>query len=285
MDGRSLGAGIWCLASPRGATVKITMGSFTDFLATLDPDPQVRGRQFEHVCKWFLLNDLTYKPLLRRVWLWKQWPGRWGDPEAGIDLVAEDHEGRLWAVQSKAYAAKYSVTKADVDTFLSESSRPVFAYRLLIATTDKLGPTARRTIDAQEKPVAVLGLADLLTAGVDWPSTIADLRPSKPQDPATPHDYQREAIRDVVQGFKSADRGQLIMACGTGKTLTSLFIAEKLAADRVLVLVPSLSLLKQTLSVWRANAKAPFDALPVCSDETAGHGEDDIPVSHVSELG
>jgi superfamily II DNA or RNA helicase len=43
------------------------------------------------------------------------------------------------------------------------------------------------------------------------------------------------------------------MACGTGKTLASLFIKEKLDAERVLVLVPSLSLPKQTMQVWRVN--------------------------------
>jgi hypothetical protein len=82
------------------------------------------------------------------VWRWADWPGRWGG-DAGIDLVAEDHEGRLWAIQAKCYDPAYSVTKADVDTFLSESSRAIFGFRLLVATTDRLGTTARRTIEAQ----------------------------------------------------------------------------------------------------------------------------------------
>ena len=111
------------------------------------------------------------------------------------------------------------------------------------------------------------------------------MRPSPPPKPAKPREHQREAIRDVVKGFTKADRGQLIMACGTGKTLTSLFIKEKLAAERTLVLVPSLSLLKQTMQVWRVNAKVPFEALPVCSDETVGRSEEDAAVAHTSELG
>ena len=61
------------------------------------------------------------------------------------------------------------------------------------------------------------------------------------------------------------------MACGTGKTLTAWLVTEKLAAERTLVLVPSLSLLKQTMREWHtANVKKPFAALPVCSDETVG---------------
>ncbi|WP_225332005.1 restriction endonuclease [Mycobacterium intracellulare] len=122
------------------------MATFSDLFTRLDPDPRVRGKQFEQVCKWFLTNDPTYKNTLRRVWLWSEWTGRWGG-DAGIDLVAEDHEGRLWAIQAKAYAPENTITKADVDKFLAESSRAVFSYRLLIATTDKLHHV--RTADDQ----------------------------------------------------------------------------------------------------------------------------------------
>ncbi len=219
------------------------------------------------------------------MWLWDEWVGRWGW-RRGIDLVAEDLDGRLWAIQAKAYKPENAVTKADVDKFLSESSRAVFSYRLLIATTDKRHHVARRTMDDQEKKVGFVGLSDLLTSEVDWPPRHPnDLRPSRPPKPARPREHQREAIRDVMKGFTKSDRGQLIMACGTGKTLTSLFVREKLAAGRTLVLVPSLSLLKQTMQVWRVNAKVPFVALPVCSDETVGASDTDPAVGHTSELG
>jgi predicted helicase len=194
------------------------VATFSDLFARLDPDPRVRGKQFEHVCKWFLANDPMYKTTLRKVWLWNEWTGRWGI-DAGIDLVAEDHDGRLWAIQCKAYKPESSITKADVDTFLSESSRAVFSYRLLIATTDKRHHVARRTMDDQEKKVGFVGLSDLLTSEVDWRTNPLDMRPSPPPKPATPRQHQREAIRDVVKGFTKSDRGQLIMACGTERPL------------------------------------------------------------------
>jgi predicted helicase len=172
------------------------VGAFNDLFARLDPDPRVRGKQFEHVCKWFLTNDPMYKTTLRKVWLWKEWTGRWGI-DAGIDLVAEDHDSRLWAIQCKAYKPESSITKADVDTFLSESSRAVFSYRLLIATTDKRHHVARRTMDDQEKKVGFVGLSDLLTSEVDWRTDPRDMRPSPPPRPAKPREHQREAIRDV----------------------------------------------------------------------------------------
>ncbi|MGO9747678.1 MAG: Helicase associated domain protein [Mycobacterium sp.] len=259
------------------------MASFNDLFARLDPDPRVRGKQFEHVCKWFLENDPYYRDTVRKVWLWHDWEHRWGG-DAGIDLVVEESDRKLWAVQCKAYDQDSAVTKKDVDKFLSESSRKWFSYRLLIATTDRLHPVAQRTIDDQEKKVGFIGLADLQTAEVEWAESPDRLRPAKPPKPAEPHDYQQEAIRSVVRGFQTADRGQLIMACGTGKTLTSLFIEEKLDAERTLVLLPSLSLLKQTLQVWRTHAKVPFEALPVCSDQTVNQSEDEA-VAHTSELG
>src|ERR1700730_12753198 len=119
------------------------MGDLEQLLEKLDPDPRIRGRQFEHICKWFLTNDPTYKNTLRRVWLWSERTCRWGG-DAGLDLVGDGHDGGLGAMQAKAYAPENTITKADVDKFLAESARTVFSFRLLIATTDKLNHVARR---------------------------------------------------------------------------------------------------------------------------------------------
>ena len=179
------------------------MGTFDQLIEKLDADDRVKGHQFERIAKWFLINDPTYKSLLRRVWLWKEWRDRWSDLEAGIDIVAEDFDGRLWAVQCKAYRADRTITKADIDKFLSESNRPVFAERLLIATTDNIHHVARNTMSAQEKSVSLVGLEALrLTDSyLDWPDSPDDLRPPRPTKRARPHDYQLEAIKDVVKGL------------------------------------------------------------------------------------
>lgn len=257
------------------------MESIARLLENLDADPNRRGKQFEHICKWFLTNDPVYRQQLRRVWLWDEWPGgRWG-ADAGIDLVAEDHQGHLWAVQAKAYDPKYSVTKADVDSFLSESNRRQFSYRLLVATTDRIGATARRTLDGQEKPVGFVGLAGLEASGIDWPTHVAHLRPRRFRA-KKPRPHQRQAVAEVLKGFKSGDRGQLTMACGTGKTLAALFLTERLEAVRTLVLVPSLSLLSQTLREWLSNTSSGFVPLAVCSDETVA--DHDAVVATTTEL-
>jgi predicted helicase len=235
------------------------MASLAALLNRLDPDEKVRGRQFERICAWYLGNAPEYRRRFRKIWLWSDWPGAWA-PDAGIDLVAEEHGGDRWAMQAKAYDSNYAIKKADVDSFLSESSRPGFSYRLLMATTDRLGPTAKRTLDAQREPVGYLLRSQLELARVAWPASPDELRPRRPAR-KKPFPHVQEAIRATVKGFKRTDRGQLLMACGTGKTLAAMWIAERLESKRTLILVSSLSLLAQTLGEWSANASRPFDYL------------------------
>jgi superfamily II DNA or RNA helicase len=255
---------------------------FSELSGQFAPDPHVRGRQFESLCRWYLQNAPEYRNKLKQVWLWRDWPDRWG-ADAGIDLVAETREGELWAVQAKAYDPAYAIKKSDVDTFLSESSRPQFAFRLLIATTDGIGDNAYRTLVDQEKPVGLALRSHLDAAAVEWPPDFDSLLPARAH-PKTPRPHQQEAIDAVRFGFADAERGQLIMACGTGKTLVALWAAEALGSQRTLVLVPSLTLLSQTLREWTANSADPFDYLAVCSDDTVAAGHDAM-VSWTADLG
>lgn len=254
------------------------MASILRLFGCLSPDQHLRGHQFERVCKWLLENDPEYKCVIKRVWLWDDWPGRWGR-DKGIDIVAETFNGKFWAIQSKAYALNHAVTKNDIDRFLSESSRKIISYRLLIASAAELGHNAKEVIKGQEKPVGCLFFADLKNRKLNWPSSPDDLS-AKQEPPHKPRPDQERAIADVVGGFRSKDRGQLIRACGTGKTLIGLRVAEAMKSQRTLVLVPSLSLVSQILSDWAKNSLGPFQFLPVCSDETIG-GEDHF-VDHVS---
>jgi superfamily II DNA or RNA helicase len=258
------------------------VGSFGDLLERLSPDPHLRGRQFERLCAWFLRNDSLYAAQLLEVWAWDEWPGRWG-PDAGIDLVAETLAGDCWAVQCKAYAPSYAIRKADIDSFVAESARPQFVYRLLIATTNQIGPTAKRTVD--DLGIGLELATDLAKAPVAWPDSPDDLAPRRP-DPKRPMPHQQIAIDDVSAGLAEHERGQLVMACGTGKTLVGLWVTERLGAQRVLVLLPSLSLLAQTMREWAANSTDPFLPLPVCSDDTVREQEEeDHLLEHTSELG
>lgn len=106
-------------------------GQFADFCRSLDPDPGIRGRQFEHFVKWFLKADPEWSTQVDQVWLWNEYPDRWG-ADCGIDLVFRHRNGEHWAVQAKCYSPDHDITKHDVDKFLSESNRPGITHRLLI---------------------------------------------------------------------------------------------------------------------------------------------------------
>jgi superfamily II DNA or RNA helicase len=99
-----------------------------------------------------------------------------------------------------------------------------------------------------------------------------------------PRPHQIEAIENVISGFQTANRGQLIMASGTGKTFVCLWVKERLKAKRTLVLVPSLGLLSQILNDWTFAARQQFDVLCVCSDQTVNRKDDDEPISLVADL-
>ena len=240
------------------------------------------GKDFELLCQWWLKNDPQYRSQLKNVWLWDQWDGRWG-PDSGIDLVAQTHDDEFWAIQAKAYSPDNRVTKSSIDSWISESAREQFSFRLLICTTDLLSKNARQAMDGQEKPTGIVDRARLISSAIDWPQSLRALKPAS-YTKVGPRPHQKKAIDDVVAGFQDHDRGQLIMACGTGKTLTSLWIAEQLEAQRTLVLLPSLSLLRQTLLEWSAQTADSVAFKAVCSDQSVKPSDDEM-VSSVMELG
>jgi len=253
--------------------------SLDAFLERLSPEPHLRGKEFERAAKWFLETDPAYASELEEVWLWDDWPGRWG-PDNGIDLVAETQEGKLWAIQVKCFDPESQVPTSQIDSFISASSRPEFDQRLLIST----GPISRNAefkLTNQDKPTALLLYHQLIESPVDWLAFLDDSRPVLPNK-KTPRPHQQKAIDDVIDGFSANDRGRLIMACGTGKTLVGVWVAERLMSVRTLVLVPSLALVSQISLEWQTDSTEPFRALFVCSDQTVA---DDNFLSSTAELG
>jgi superfamily II DNA or RNA helicase len=258
-------------------------GLFSDFYQSLDADAAKRGKQFEHFVKWFLTADPEWATQIEQVWLWEEWPDRWG-ADCGIDLVFRHKNGENWAVQAKCYSPDYHITKHDVDKFLSESNRKGIDHRLLIATTDLIGGNARQVCEAQEKPVVRFLLSDFEKSALDYPADIDGLKQAKRKAQPQPREHQLEAINAAAQGLQTADRGQLIMACGTGKTYVTLWVKEQLTAQRTLVLVPSLGLLSQLLREWTFAASTPFEVLCVCSDQTVGKKSEDETIHSVGDL-
>lgn len=205
--------------------------------------------------------------------------GGGGRPDRGIDLVARERESQeLWAVQCKFYDPQHQISKPDVDSFLAESGTGEFTKRLFVSTTDRWNSAAERTVTHQAIPVQRLGLDDLFSASIDWDSfELSTPEVMQRKGRKTLRAHQERALAAVREGLASADRGKLIMACGTGKTFTSLAIAEELTGEggRVLFLVPSIALLSQTLREWSADSSIPVRSFAVCSDSTVGRQAED----------
>ena len=253
--------------------------SIDGLIERLPSEPNLRGEEFERVAQWFLKTDPSFASELREVWRWGDWPGRWG-ADIGIDLVAETWEGDLWAIQVKGYDPRNQVPGSEIDSFISASSRPEFTHRLLIST-GQVSKNAEYKLTHQEKSTAFLLYPQLSKSPVNWLAFL-DQSQSPLPDKKTPRPHQKKAIDDVIGGFASNDRGLLIMACGTGKTLVGVWVSERLESSRTLVLVPSLSLVNQVSMEWQANSNEPFRSLFVCSDQTV---EDDAFVSNTGESG
>lgn len=239
-----------------------------------------KGDRFERLMQAYLLTDPKYTSKLKKVWLWNEFHGKndLGGGDTGIDLVAQTFDGDYWAIQCKCYQESSVIDKPAVDSFLSTSSREFkndqlktvsFSHRLWISTTNKWGPNATEAIKNQNPPVTRINLYDLQEAPVDWEKLEKGIHGEASRNAKKslrPH--QQQALELTHKHFKKADRGKLIMACGTGKTFNSLRIAENETKGKglVLFLVPSIALLGQTLREWSGDANEEINAICICSD-------------------
>ena len=257
-------------------------------------DQYDKGSHFERLMQAFLQTEPQYAELYDEVWRWSEYPERGMRTDTGVDLVARSRDtGELTAIQCKFFAPTTTVTKPMLDSFLSASGKttvdfvPEFSARLVISTSDTWGKNAEDAIAGQSIPVERLRVQDLDESSIDWSQFVWN-EPAKLEKKRlkTPFDYQTVAIEDVVAGFADHDRGKLIMACGTGKTFTSLRLAEKVVplGGTVLFLVPSIALLSQTLKEWTIQAEESVRSFAVCSDVSVGkrRTEEDIPVTDLA---
>ena len=253
-----------------------------------------KGTSFENLIIKFFQFEPYYKSQYSNVQTYAQWIEEHGaslglenKTDAGIDLVLTSNTGEFHAVQCKNYSADYSIQKNDIDSFFTASGKQWFTHRYIVTTTNKWSKNAREALTNQQIPVSVINLEDLENSQIDWSQfQIKDKPVLKAKKGLRPH--QQSALKSVETRFNGGEtRGKLIMACGTGKTFTALKIAEKMAGKgkRVLFLVPSLSLLSQTLREWNQDTETPLINFAVCSDSDVGkkHNEDSV-LANLSDL-
>ncbi len=264
------------------------MTTFRQLLEFFDESAKTltaKGKRFEDFCEAFLQIDPIWSERFDAVWSWQDWPDRpSGLPDTGVDLVARERgTGDIVAVQCKFYAPTASLSWERASTFVAMLSQEVFTAGLLISTAGSESSNFHKNLAATSKAVTIWRVEDFEESLVDW----NQFQPSNPTqltlaDRKTLRPHQVTAIAEVRVGFDTgADRGQMIMACGTGKTFTSLRLAEQVvgAGGSVLFLVPSINLLSQTVVEWANDADVPLATFAVCSDPHAGKrsaGDEDM---------
>jgi len=254
-------------------------------------DTQTKGDCFEIITKYFLQLHPNYATKLEEVWYLREVPPRvrrhlnLPGPDEGIDLVARTKEGEYWAIQCKYREDESkSLTRKELSTFtdLSFNICTNITLSLVCTTADRFSYKLRLYGDKisfvcgdrwrELEPDFFRRLRSLIKGKTALPKSLK------------PRSHQQQAVRNAHKYFvtEGNTRGKMIMPCGTGKSLAAYWIADKLEARSILIAVPSLALIRQTLEVWARESLAKqkdIHWICVCSDETVSKFErDDLPV-------
>lgn len=234
------------------------------------------GTKFETLIKDWFTRDGAYSDMFTEIHTYSEWAATHPElainaKDTGIDLVGTNaSDGQYSAIQCKMYATDHRVSKADIDSFVSASDKSYFTKRFIVATNESWSDNVKKDLIQKTVPITIISHSELASSNVNWKSYESGRFENLKK--RVPRSYQKEAISQTILGFKNHDRGKLIMACGTGKTFTSMKIVEEYPGKGGLVvfLVPSLSLLSQTLTDWKRNCDIHINAFAVCSDSSTG---------------
>ncbi|OQQ83967.1 type ISP restriction/modification enzyme [Ligilactobacillus salivarius] len=268
------------------------MSTFNELVNQIDDqltNQRDRGTAFEKLAVAYLKNEPAFKNKYSNVWMLNEVPDEFqiSKQDTGVDIVAQDRvTGKLTAVQAKYYKGK--VGKDTINSFIAETGKEYYTDGMIISSTDDWNKNAKKATEELSKDIAIIGLSQLQNANFDWQLFDFDsYKKDLTYKAKKLRDYQKEAISNALAYFKDYSRGKLIMAPGTGKTFTSLKIAEALMNEsgggtyNVLYLVPSIQLLSQTLFNWNSDKSDDLSMISfsVVSDRKATKkksGEDDL---------
>lgn len=255
-----------------------------------------KGRLFEHLVKHYLELDPKYQSKLEKVWLFADVPHDVRQAinlppiDQGIDLIAVTRDGEYWAVQAKYRTDTLSALSwPEVATFagLAFGTCKQISFGLLCTTTERL---SRNLPEYPNLGFCTSEVWHHLDVEFFTRLRAHVLRASASLIPLTPKPHQLEAIKAAKDHYldKRSSLGKLIMACGTGKTLASFWITQAIGAQSIVVVVPSLALIKQNLSAWLREIVAGGEFvnwLCVCSDDSVTAIDEDSLVGFTKDLG
>jgi superfamily II DNA or RNA helicase len=259
------------------------------------PTTKAKGDAFESLCAAFLRTDPRYVAELKSVWLRRDVPAKIAkrlnlpSSDEGIDGIAETHGGEFWSFQCKFLSNhKATLTKNALDGFahLSFTHCKGVVKALVLHTSS--APIRKHNLLG----VSEIGLREF--EGLDeeaWEAIRIAATSANPRavthKPRQPRPHQEAAVAAITAHLKNHDRGRVLMACGSGKSLVGFWVQAAMGAKQVVVAVPSLSLLNQTLKEWATEWAARGERVrytAVCGDESAADIGDSF-VEHAYELG
>jgi superfamily II DNA or RNA helicase len=254
--------------------------TFAEFEARIEKlsDEQSRGDAFEVFAEAYLATQRKHDAA--NVWPLNAVPSLvlqklgLATKDYGIDGVFETQLAHYSAYQAKFRTNRPSLTWRELSTFMGLADSPEIRSRVLFTNCDDL-PSV---LNDRQGFFCIRG-SDLDRLEVDdfraieaW---LADAAFTASRKQPLPH--QMEALDALLPALETHDRVTAIMACGTGKTLVSLWVAERRQPSKILVLVPSLALLRQMLHEWlRETSFTKLAYHCVCSDSTVKDGLDAI---------
>ncbi|MCY4009303.1 MAG: DEAD/DEAH box helicase family protein [Anaerolineaceae bacterium] len=258
---------------------------FEEFLNLLQRDSSSeydKGKRFEEIIRRALERHPIYRSRFTRVQSFRAWAYARGEKEqdTGIDIVAEREDGACAAIQCKFYGRDAALYLDRIDRFIAASEpKHVFAERYFVWTGDDPSEPAKRRMEQADPICTLISREKLASWEVNWLELYEDWQhsPVRYGKKHEPREDQEEAIEAVLNGFAEHDRGQLILPCGTGKTATTLWLAERQvgAGGRVLYLVPSIALISQSMREWARHRRLEHRYIAVCSDRSVGRLEED----------
>lgn len=248
------------------------------------PNSHDKGSLFEKISKQFLQEHDSANEY-ESIKLWSDWELRNNEGDRGIDIVIQTASKEYIAVQCKFH--QNSISYNDISTFLHKLLTGVGGVKFkkgIIISSSNLTSTALKEIEqtrsaGMDIDIDIITEEDFIYSRIDWEK----LDPTKTQDELPlcdkkkPRPHQQEAINATKEYFSNPKnaRGKLIMACGTGKTYTSLKIMEALDPKITLFLAPSIALLSQTFREYAQEKSDPFYASIVCSDDKVGKSKNE----------
>ena len=247
-------------------------------------NPHEKGKRFERIVLNALRHDPIYQSRFSSVVRYAKWAEEFGisRQDTGIDLVGYEQEGGYCAIQCKFYRRDISLGQRDIANFFASSERD-FKSRILVYTGRELSSNLLKLLDRSRIPCQLLDYTALRNLDVDWPNLYPEDAKPRPRIRHQLRKDQREAIEAALKNYSQHDRGRLILPCGTGKTFTTLRIAEKMAlrGGRALYLVPSISLVAQSMREWAVQGELPMRFTAVCSDTSVGRDKEDLPLKEL----